>query len=152
MLKTRPGDANIGRVAVAFPPSEFLDQANLDNICTRVQFAAGACPPSSVYGYAKAWSPLLDRPLEGPVHLRSSDNNLPDMAGLPRGRSTSRSPGASTRPRQEAGAEAAEGEEQGRRTAAAAAALIPVCRHTVTYTNNTVAYMPLFRRTATGSR
>ncbi|MEX0973682.1 MAG: hypothetical protein WDZ46_10565 [Solirubrobacterales bacterium] len=85
ILTARPGDANIGRVAVSIPPSEFLDQANLNNICTRVQFAAGACPKGSIYGYAKAWSPLLDEPLQGPVHLRSSDNNLPDMVAALRG-------------------------------------------------------------------
>ncbi|HYP54940.1 MAG TPA: hypothetical protein VEQ41_01375 [Solirubrobacterales bacterium] len=78
-LKARPGDANIGRVAVTLPGSAFLEQAHLDNICTRVQFAARACPKGSVYGHATAWTPLLDQPLQGPVYLRSSDNRLPDM-------------------------------------------------------------------------
>jgi hypothetical protein len=44
-----------------------------------VQYAARACPPGSVYGQARAWSPLLDKPLEGPVYLRSSNNPLPDL-------------------------------------------------------------------------
>jgi hypothetical protein len=49
-----------------------------------VQFAAaqgnGAqCPAASIYGYAKAITPLLDEPLEGPVFLRSSSHNLPDL-------------------------------------------------------------------------
>jgi hypothetical protein len=44
-----------------------------------VQFAASACPAGSVYGYAKAVTPLLDQPLEGPVYLRSSSNPLPDL-------------------------------------------------------------------------
>jgi hypothetical protein len=44
-----------------------------------VQFAANKCPKGSVYGHARAFSPLLDESLEGPVYLRSSDNKLPDM-------------------------------------------------------------------------
>lgn len=31
------------------------------------------CPPDSIYGHAKAVTPLLAEPLEGPVFLRSSD-------------------------------------------------------------------------------
>ena len=46
---------------------------------TIVQFAAAQCPEGSVYGFARAFTPLLDKPLEGPVYLRSSDNTLPDM-------------------------------------------------------------------------
>ncbi len=78
-LRTRPGDANIGRAQVTLPRSAFLDQGNIRTICTRVQFAADACPEASIYGYAKAISPLLDEPLRGPVYLRSSSNDLPDM-------------------------------------------------------------------------
>ena len=60
-------------------PAELLDQSNIHTVCTRVQFAAQSCPPSSVYGYAKATTPLLEKPLEGPVYLRSSSNPLPDL-------------------------------------------------------------------------
>jgi hypothetical protein len=78
-LTTRPGDANIARASVALPHALFLDQASLAQVCTRVQYAAQQCPKKSVYGFARAWSPLLDKPLEGPVYLRSSNNELPDM-------------------------------------------------------------------------
>jgi hypothetical protein len=79
----RPGDANLSRLALTFPHSEFIEQGHFGTICTRVQFAAGAgdgsaCPPASVYGHVRAWSPLLAQPLEGPVYLRSSSHNLPD--------------------------------------------------------------------------
>jgi hypothetical protein len=82
-LQMPPG-ANIAGASVALPRSEFLAQAHIRTICTRVQFAAGqgggsACPPGSVYGYARAVSPLLDQPLQGPVYLRSSDHELPDL-------------------------------------------------------------------------
>jgi hypothetical protein len=46
-----------------------LDQSNLDKVCTQPQLRAATCPASSIYGHVKAWSPLLERPLEGPVYL-----------------------------------------------------------------------------------
>jgi hypothetical protein len=79
VLRARPGDANIARVSVALPRSEFLDQGHIGTICTRVQFAADQCPEGSIYGQARAFSPLLDRALEGPVYLRSSNHELPDL-------------------------------------------------------------------------
>ena len=79
ILTARPGDANIARASVALPHALFLDQASLGRICTRVQFAANQCPKKSIYGHARAFTPLLGKPLEGPVYLRSSNNTLPDM-------------------------------------------------------------------------
>lgn len=79
VLTTRRGDANIGRAVVALPHSEFLDQSHIGTVCTRVQFAAEECPAASVYGSVKATTPLLDRPLKGPVYLRSSSHKLPDL-------------------------------------------------------------------------
>jgi hypothetical protein len=78
-LRMPAGGANIAGASVALPHSEFLDQAHIRTICTRVQFAVNACPAGAVYGRARALSPLLDHPLEGPVYLRSSDNPLPDL-------------------------------------------------------------------------
>jgi hypothetical protein len=79
-LKARPGDANIGRASVALPHAIFLDQASLGAVCTRPQFAAHECPRKSIYGHARAITPLLGKPLEGPVVLRSAPNHLlPDM-------------------------------------------------------------------------
>ena len=79
VLKARKGDANIARATVALPHSEFLAQEHIGTICTRKQFAVDACPKGSVYGTATAWSPLLAKPLSGPVYLRSSNNVLPDL-------------------------------------------------------------------------
>jgi hypothetical protein len=79
VLTARPGDANIGRAVVAMPRSEFLDQDHIRTVCTRVQFAADQCPKGSVYGRARAMTPLLDQPLEGPVYLRSSSDRLPNL-------------------------------------------------------------------------
>jgi hypothetical protein len=79
VLKPRSGDANLASLSVALPHSEFLDQAHIRTVCTRVQFAANACPPGAIYGHVTVTTPLLDFPLTGPVYLRSSDNLLPDL-------------------------------------------------------------------------
>jgi hypothetical protein len=78
-FKPRPGDANLEGLVLRLPRSAFLDQAHIRTICTRVQFAANNCPPGAIYGRARAFTPLLSEPLEGPVYLRSSNHNLPDF-------------------------------------------------------------------------
>jgi hypothetical protein len=75
----RKGDANVEGLVVRLPRSAFLDQAHIRTICTRVQFAADACPAAAQYGFIRAWTPLLDEPLAGPVWLRSSSHKLPDL-------------------------------------------------------------------------
>lgn len=84
ILTQPPGQANIGKVSVTLPHSTFLEQAHIGTVCTRVQFAEGAvpgekCPARSIYGKAKAFTPLLDKPISGPVFLRSSSHELPDL-------------------------------------------------------------------------
>ncbi len=78
-LTERRGDANIGAVSVTMPASVFLAQEHLRQVCTKAQFAHEACPAESVYGHARAVTPLLDQPLEGPVYVRSSSNKVPDL-------------------------------------------------------------------------
>jgi hypothetical protein len=73
------GESNIKRAQVTLPRSEFLENAHIKTICTRVQFRAKACPAASIYGYAKATTPLLSDPVAGPVYLRSSEHQLPDL-------------------------------------------------------------------------
>jgi hypothetical protein len=79
VLKTRPRDANVGGARVTLPNSAFLDQSHIRTVCTRVQYAADNCPKAAIYGYAKAFTPLLEEPLQGPVYMRSSNNKLPDL-------------------------------------------------------------------------
>lgn len=82
-----PGEANIGRAAVVLPATELLEQGHIRTVCTRVQFAAEQCPAASIYGQARAITPLLDQPLEGPVYLRSNggERKLPDLVADLRG-------------------------------------------------------------------
>ncbi|MDX6624937.1 MAG: hypothetical protein QOE75_2869 [Solirubrobacterales bacterium] len=85
---TQPGgQANIGRVSVTLPRSQFIDQSRIGEVCTRAQFAAAACPDKSVLGIATAYSPLLDQPLRGSVYLRANggERELPDMVAALRG-------------------------------------------------------------------
>ena len=79
VLVARNGDANIKRAALTLPHSQFLDQNHIGTICTRVQLAAAACPARSIYGYARAQTPLLDDEVQGPVYLIASDHELPDL-------------------------------------------------------------------------
>jgi hypothetical protein len=79
VLKNRSGDANLSSVQVALPHSEFLAQNHIGTICTKVQWAADACPKASVYGKVTVNTPLLGYPLKGNVYLRASANPLPDL-------------------------------------------------------------------------
>jgi hypothetical protein len=78
------GAAGIARSEVTLPRSEFVENAHFKTICTRVQFKAdkvpgAGCPAGAIYGKASAVTPLLDEPLSGPVFLRSSEHQLPDL-------------------------------------------------------------------------
>jgi hypothetical protein len=78
------GEAGIAKAQVTLPRSEFVAQAHFNTICTRVLFKQGAhpgekCPAGSIYGKVLAETPILDDPLTGPVFLRSSEHQLPDV-------------------------------------------------------------------------
>jgi len=78
-VKEPKGQANLSAVSFAVPNKILLDQSHIETVCTRVQFAAQKCPKASVYGTAEVTTPLLDKPLRGPVYLRSSKHKLPDL-------------------------------------------------------------------------
>jgi hypothetical protein len=84
-LTAKPGEANISRTQVTLPSSELVDNSHINNLCTRVQFNEGKtpgekCPSGSILGFAKAETPLLEKPLEGPIFLRATGRaGLPDV-------------------------------------------------------------------------
>lgn len=84
VVTPRPGDANIGAARVALPSSTILDQGNIGTTCTRARMAADDCPGKSVVGFARAWSPLLKRPIMGPVYLAANGGvrPLPDLVAV----------------------------------------------------------------------
>lgn len=79
-VRPRSGDANLRGAALLLPRGVYLDQSHIRGVCTRAELGAGRCPPDSVYGHLKAWTPLLDRPLEGDLYLREGPHRLPDLA------------------------------------------------------------------------
>ncbi len=85
VLRSRPGEANIDRIAVILPHSAFLDNAHVQSPCRAAQFAAEECPTGSLIGHATAESPLIDKPLAGPVLIRTSVHRLPDLVIALRG-------------------------------------------------------------------
>jgi len=87
VLTQKPHQANTKAAVVLLPEGEFIDNAHINNPCTRVQFNANACPKSSILGHVKATSPLLDKPLSGPVYFRSNGGarELPDIVADLRG-------------------------------------------------------------------
>ncbi len=85
ILETRGKDANVLRTALALPHALFLDQSHIKTVCTRPQLASQTCPKAAIYGHAQARSPLLGKPLRGPVYLVSSKHELPDLVADLRG-------------------------------------------------------------------
>ncbi|HEX2266044.1 MAG TPA: hypothetical protein VHH14_07155, partial [Solirubrobacterales bacterium] len=87
ILTPRAGNANLAAANVLLPKSVQIDNARINNPCTRVQFNANACPKKSILGTARAWTPLLEQPLEGPVYFRSNggERELPDIVADLRG-------------------------------------------------------------------
>ena len=86
VLTPKAGDANLKATTVLLPHSMFIDQFHISNPCTRVQYAEGAgqganCPAGSILGTVKAWTPLLDNPLEGKIYFRTNggERELPDV-------------------------------------------------------------------------
>jgi hypothetical protein len=78
--------ANVAKAQITLPESEYLEQGHLKDVCTRKVFETGKvpgenCPARSIYGHAKATTPLLDKPIEGPVYLRTGyGTKLPELA------------------------------------------------------------------------
>lgn len=87
VMTPRKGDANIAGATVLLPPTMFIDNAHINNPCTRVQFAVDDCPKASILGTAVAKTPLLEQPLKGKVYFRSNggERELPDLVADLRG-------------------------------------------------------------------
>jgi hypothetical protein len=80
VFTSRPGEAGIERAVLTLPTTESLENAHIRGICELSRYRAGTCPANSIHGYARAWSPLLDKPLQAPIYLRSSRTRLPALA------------------------------------------------------------------------
>jgi hypothetical protein len=74
-----PDGTNLSRTQVTLPPAEFVDNSHLRDVCSNPLFEANECPKSSIYGRARADTPLLSEPLTGPVYLQPSTHRVPDL-------------------------------------------------------------------------
>jgi hypothetical protein len=81
-LNTRTGDANIKSISVTLPAAYEIDQEHLGNICTEKELAQTRCAGRQAIGTATTTTPLLDRPLTGPVYAVSGLGGLPRLAFL----------------------------------------------------------------------
>jgi hypothetical protein len=79
-LTTRAGDANIKSIAVTLPKAFEIDQRHLGNICDRAELAADQCAGRQPIGMASTETPLLEKPLQGPVYAVSGFGVLPHLA------------------------------------------------------------------------
>jgi hypothetical protein len=69
-------DANIKQVKVELPKALPSRLTTLQKACTKEQFEANpaGCPPAALIGHAKAVTPLIPVPLEGPAYFVSNGN------------------------------------------------------------------------------
>ena len=79
-LNTRPGDANIKSLTVTLPKAFEIDQRHLGNICDRAELASDQCAGRQPIGEAITETPLLEKPLKGPVYAVSGFGVLPHLA------------------------------------------------------------------------
>jgi hypothetical protein len=81
-LRTRPGDANIQTLSVTLPRAFSIDQRHLGDICSEKELAETQCAGRTSIGTASTQTPLLDKPLSGPVFAVSGGGGLPRLAFL----------------------------------------------------------------------
>ncbi len=79
-LRTNPGDANIKSITVTLPKAFEIDQRHLGNICDRTELASDQCAGRQPIGEASTETPLLEKPLHGPVYAVSGFGVLPHLA------------------------------------------------------------------------
>ena len=79
-LNTRAGDANIKSLTVTLPKAFEIDQRHLGNLCDRSELASDQCAGRQPIGEAMTETPLLEKPLKGPVYAVSGYGVLPHLA------------------------------------------------------------------------
>jgi hypothetical protein len=79
-LNTRAGDANIKSLTVTLPKAFEIDQRHLGNLCDRAELASDQCAGRQPIGEASTETPLLEKPLQGPVYAVSGFGVLPHLA------------------------------------------------------------------------
>jgi hypothetical protein len=65
----KDGEAGIKSTQVALPKQVALQASNAKGLCEKADAQRGSCPASSIVGKATAESPVLNRPVTGPVYF-----------------------------------------------------------------------------------
>ncbi len=85
-LTPRAADANIADAAFTLPAGELLDTRRIRGLCD-ASLPPESCPAHSRLGWVRLFSPILERPLEGSVYMRTQGRRLPGLlADLQSGR------------------------------------------------------------------
>jgi hypothetical protein len=84
VLRGRADEAAIAAMTMTLPAGELLDLRNVRSLCA-VRLSPERCPRASRLGRASVLSPLLDEPVQGPIHLRAPSDRLPDLVADLRG-------------------------------------------------------------------
>lgn len=82
IVRSGPGQANIGRVHVALPVDLPSRESTLKKACTEAQFNKNpeGCPAGSIVGTATAYTPMLPVPLRGKAMFVShASRGFPDL-------------------------------------------------------------------------
>jgi hypothetical protein len=80
VVESPAGQANARTVQITLPAGLSAQVTTLNRACPEAQFAQGACPANAVIGSAKAETPVLAAPLEGPVVLvKPAATPLPEL-------------------------------------------------------------------------
>jgi hypothetical protein len=84
VLRAGSHEAGLAAVAIELLPGELLDLRHVVALCARAR-PLRSCPPSSRLGRVRIRSPLVAKPLAGPIYLRTPNGRLPDLVADLRG-------------------------------------------------------------------
>jgi hypothetical protein len=80
VVESPPGQANARSVQITLPAGLSAVPTTLNHACPEATFAAGGCAANAQIGTAKAETPALAAPLEGPVVLvKPASSPLPEL-------------------------------------------------------------------------
>jgi hypothetical protein len=80
LVNVPAGQANLDRLKVGFSDALKFHNKALKEICPRGDAIEGRCRPGARVGTASSSSPLLGRPLSGPVYVvQPKDGGFPDL-------------------------------------------------------------------------
>jgi hypothetical protein len=79
-IAPRQADAGIAKAVITMPLAQQLDPSRLGTVCSQAVFASPqGCPPSTSLGAISLRSPILAKPLQGHLYMRSSGHRFPDL-------------------------------------------------------------------------